>query len=136
VLRQCVRALLTSASGPMGQSATDADGVRQHARAFCVSLRQMLSNTVCVSVHRLQWNQITSMAEVQLNAINLYRVIQKDGFNFVCLYFKIRTGDKYDVQDGREVTVHRPIRYHKFPIQQCRSSWWSLINLLAPEFYI
>ena len=26
-----------------------------------------------------------------------YSVIQKDGFNFVSLYFKIRTGDKYDV---------------------------------------
>ena len=27
----------------------------------------------------------------------LYRVIQKDGLNFVSLYFKIRTSDKYDV---------------------------------------
>jgi hypothetical protein len=26
-----------------------------------------------------------------------YRVIQKDGLNFVSLYFKIRTSDKYDV---------------------------------------
>ena len=27
----------------------------------------------------------------------LYSVIQKDGLNFVSLYFKIRTSDKYDV---------------------------------------
>jgi len=27
----------------------------------------------------------------------LYRVIKKDGLNFVILYFKIRTSDKYDV---------------------------------------
>jgi hypothetical protein len=27
----------------------------------------------------------------------IYRVIQKDGLNFVSLYFKIRTSDKYDV---------------------------------------
>jgi len=26
-----------------------------------------------------------------------YNVIQKDEFNFVSLYFKIRTSDKYDV---------------------------------------
>jgi len=26
-----------------------------------------------------------------------YRVIQKDGLNFVSLYFRIRTSDKYDV---------------------------------------
>ena len=29
--------------------------------------------------------------------IYIYRVIQKDGLNFVSLYFKIRTSDKYDV---------------------------------------
>ena len=28
---------------------------------------------------------------------NIYSVIQKDGLNFVSLYFKIRTSDKYDV---------------------------------------
>ena len=26
-----------------------------------------------------------------------YRVIQKDGLNFVSLYFRIRTSDRYDV---------------------------------------
>jgi len=28
---------------------------------------------------------------------NIYSVIKKDGLNFVSLYFKIRTSDKYDV---------------------------------------
>ena len=27
----------------------------------------------------------------------IYRVIQKDGLNFVSLYFTIRTSDKYDI---------------------------------------
>jgi len=27
----------------------------------------------------------------------IYSMIQKDGLNFVSLYFKIRTSDKYDV---------------------------------------
>jgi len=29
--------------------------------------------------------------------ILIYRVIQQDGLNFVSLYFKIRTSDKYDI---------------------------------------
>ena len=29
--------------------------------------------------------------------IVIYRAIKKDGLNFVRLYFKIRTSDKYDV---------------------------------------
>ena len=31
------------------------------------------------------------------NVTLIYRVIQKDRLNFVSLYFKIRTSDKYDV---------------------------------------
>jgi len=31
--------------------------------------------------------------------ILIYGVIQKDGLNFVSLYFKIRTSDKYDSND-------------------------------------
>jgi len=32
-----------------------------------------------------------------LHTMQKYSVIQKDGLNFVRLYFKIRTSDKYDV---------------------------------------
>jgi hypothetical protein len=39
--------------------------------------------------------QLTGMGEIKVIASEI-RVIQKDGLNFVSLYFKIRTSDKYD----------------------------------------
>ena len=37
------------------------------------------------------------MCETTLRVVINYSVIQKDGLNFVSLYFKIRTSDKYDM---------------------------------------
>jgi len=52
-------------------------------------------------------------------------VIQKDGLNFVSLYFKIRTSDKYDVNyTSLYVPQHTPdswLRYSKF---SARSTVW------------
>ena len=37
------------------------------------------------------------MLSYTLDRVSFYAVIQKDGLNFVSLYFKIRTSDKNDV---------------------------------------
>ena len=50
----------------------------------------------------------------------------------VCLRERERAREKcYILHGGREVTVHPEnthLRRSFFPIQQCRSSWWSLIK--------
>jgi len=40
---------------------------------------------------------LTIVVEISLFKILKYSVIKKDGLNFVSLYFKIRTSDKYDM---------------------------------------
>jgi len=40
------------------------------------------------------WNILTTVC---MDLHSKYRVIQKDGLDFVSLYLKIRTSDKYDV---------------------------------------
>jgi hypothetical protein len=47
-----------------------------------------LRSSSAVTARRIENPEFTSL---------LYSVIQKDGLNFVSLYIKIRTSDKYDV---------------------------------------
>jgi len=66
---------------------------------------RFLCNTFGKSVHMLCHSILGDISVTKFNNCPtnatvfslLYSVIQKDGLNFVSLYFKIRTSDKYDV---------------------------------------
>ena len=60
---------------------------------FIVSTRKVITENVENKV----WSSIKRAFRYECQLKSKYSVIQKDGLNFVNLYFKIRTSDKYDM---------------------------------------
>jgi hypothetical protein len=61
------------------------------------ALKFSLENLFSSEHNNLKWEILETKSDRRPSSPKLYSVIQKDGLNFVNLYFKIGTSDKYDV---------------------------------------
>jgi len=62
-------------------------------RILSIVFEELFVSRKCVEVPY----RMTSLKSVFVIVSYIYSVIHKDGLNFVSLYFRIRTSDKYDV---------------------------------------
>ena len=60
--------------------------------------------TTAGNTYNVKWRRVRATVVV-VEKNSKYRMIQKEGLNFVSLYFKIRTSDKYDVKKGKALPL-------------------------------
>ena len=80
-------------------------------------------------IHTLTYTETSNYIYIY---IYIYSVIQKDGLNFVSLYFKIRTSDKYDMAwtvNGASAHTRR-LRYSKFSARSMGWLVWATLKTL------
>jgi len=63
----------------------------------------------------------------------IYSVIQKYGLDFVSLYFKIRTSEKYDVNN---IWLYSWLRYSKFSARSTGWLAWATLKTLLNSSYV